>query len=206
MRVSLLLLVAACSVQTGNGKRARSLRQVPAFDEVEVSGALDAELGPGPQDVEIAGDENLLELVTTKVEGHRLVIGEQHGIIRPKLGLVVTVHAPALHRVLLSGAGKATLHGMAGDELELDLGGAGTLTADGAVHHVKVNVSGAGTVEASKLTAERADAEISGAGTADVFASQSLAAHVSGAGSIHYDGHPAHVTKDVSGAGSIAPR
>lgn len=206
-RAALLVALGGCTLTgvKGSGKPGDSVRQVAAFDEVEVSGALDADLTPGPLHVEVTGDDNLVPLVETEVRGHRLVL-RQRKSMRPQLALRVAIQAPSIRRVEVSGAGTATLHHAAGDDLRLDLSGAGKLVADGTVHHVSVDVSGAGTIRAQALTAERVDADISGAGTADVFASQSLSAHVSGAGTIHYAGNPAQVTKDVSGAGSIEPR
>lgn len=207
MRAALLVALGGCALAgvRGSGKPADSVRQVAAFDEVEVSGTLDADITPGPLHVEVTGDDNLVPLVETEVQGHRLVL-RQTKSMRPQLALRVAIQAPSIRRVDVSGAGTATLRHATGDDLRLDLSGAGRLVADGAVHHLAVDVSGAGTITAQALTAERVDAEISGAGTADVFASQALAAHVSGAGTIHYSGHPAQVTKDVSGAGSIEPR
>ena len=206
-RAALLLAVGGCALTgvKGSGKPGHSVRQVAAFDEVEVSGTLDADITPGPVHVEVSGDDNLVPLVETEVHGHTLVL-RQTKRMNPQLALRVAIQAPAIRRVEVSGAGTAALHQAAGDDLRLDLSGAGNLVADGAVHHVAIDVSGAGTITAKALTAERVDASISGAGTANVFASQSLSAHVSGAGTIHYGGHPAQVTKDISGAGSIEPR
>ena len=207
MRAALLIVLGGCTLSgvKGSGTPGHSVRQVTAFDEIEVSGTLDADITPGPLHVEVSGDDNLVPLVETEVHGHTLVL-RQTKSMRPQLALRVAIQAPSFRRVEASGAGTATLHQVAGDDLRLDLSGAGNLVADGSVHQLTVDVSGAGTINAKALTAERVEARISGAGTADVFASQSLSAHVSGAGTIHYAGHPPQVTKDISGAGSIEPR
>jgi hypothetical protein len=51
--------------------------------------------------------------------------------------------------------------------------------------------------------AENTKVDISGAGSAEVFASVKLDAHVSGAGKVRYKGDAANVQQQVSGAGSV---
>ena len=52
----------------------------------------------------------------------------------------------------------------------------------------------------------RAQAETKGAGKADVTASNSLKAAITGAGKVSYGGHPKSVEKKITGAGRIEPR
>lgn len=47
---------------------------------------------------------------------------------------------------------------------------------------------------------------MSGAGKADVYASEKLDVDLSGAGSVHYSGNPASVTKHISGVGFVSKR
>ena len=183
MRAALLIVLGGCALSgvKGSGTPGQSVRQVAAFDAIEVSGTLDADITPGPLHVEVSGDDNLVPLVETEVHGQTLVL-RQTKSMRPRLALRVAIQAPSFRRVEGLRRGRRNLIHVAGDDLRLDLSGAGNLVADGSVHHLTVDVSGAGTIYATALTAERVDASISGAGTADVFASQSLSAHVSGAG------------------------
>jgi hypothetical protein len=44
---------------------------------------------------------------------------------------------------------------------------------------------------------------VSGSGNAAVYVSNSLNAHVSGSGGVHYGGNPKNVSKSKSGSGSI---
>ena len=67
-------------------------------------------------------------------------------------------------------------------------------------------MSGAGNVSAGDLKAKDVDVTMSGAGNANVYASNKLDATISGAGSVTYAGDPPTVNKNVSGIGSIAKK
>jgi hypothetical protein len=208
-RLAIVLVLAACSRvfgEAGNGQAARDARHVPAFDSIDLGGAVDAEVAIGSAaSVEVSGDANLVARVTTEVHGSELQI-RTNGAFRPKLPLVVHVVTPTLVRLAVSGAGNAKLAGARGDRLAIDVGGAGNVTADGQVAQLAATVSGAGNIKAADLHAEHDTAKVGGAGDIDVFASASLDADVSGAGSIRYAGNPPDVKKHVSGAGSISPK
>jgi hypothetical protein len=67
-------------------------------------------------------------------------------------------------------------------------------------------MTGAGNIDTSKLIAEKAKVEISGAANVDVYASDQLDVTVSGVGSVNYSGSPKVVNKNVSGVGSVNPK
>ncbi|HVY49735.1 MAG TPA: DUF2807 domain-containing protein, partial [Minicystis sp.] len=59
----------------GSGHAKTETRSVAAFHAVDLSGSLEAEVKVGaPQKVEITGDDNLVPLVTTSVEGGKLSV------------------------------------------------------------------------------------------------------------------------------------
>src|SRR5262245_4681869 len=75
----------------GNGKAGSEKRSVPTFSEVDVSGSMRLEVVVGAEpSVELSGDENLLRLIETKVEGNRLSISATEDI-DPDLPLVARV-------------------------------------------------------------------------------------------------------------------
>jgi hypothetical protein len=73
----------------------------------------------------------------------------------------------------------------------------------GQTRDVDLDLTGAGHAHCYDLLAENTKVDISGAGSADVYASVKLDAQVSGAGSVNYKGNAANVNQHVSGAGSI---
>ena len=59
---------------------------------------------------------------------------------------------------------------------------------------------------AGGLKAENVRITVSGAGDAEVYASKSLHAVISGAGDVVYDGNPADVQREISGWGEVSPK
>ena len=189
----------------GSGTAKTEVRPVGAFQAVEVSGAVDAEIAIGAEPrVEVSGDDNIVSLIDTKVSGDRLEIGN-HGNFRPVVPLVVRVTAPKLTAVTASGATTVTLRGMRDDAMSITAHGAATLHGDGAVKQLTVESAGAGTLDLDRLTAERATVRASGAGTVSVNATQALDVRVSGAGTVNYRGNP-ELKQEVSGAGTLRKR
>jgi hypothetical protein len=83
------------------------------------------------------------------------------------------------------------------------LSGASQTTLRGTVGKFEVDSSGASDLNARELTAHTVDVDLSGAGDAEVYATDRLDADVSGAGSVRYYGETKQVYQDVSGAGVV---
>jgi hypothetical protein len=61
----------------------------------------------------------------------------------------------------------------------------------------ELELAGAGTIDAKSLVSEKAEVEISGAGTAEVSVTEELFADIDGVGTLTYYGDP--VLKNISG-------
>ena len=68
----------------------------------------------------------------------------------------------------------------------------------------EITISGAGEIKAFDLKSKSLHLRISGAGDAEVYATEELKVKISGAGKVRYKGNP-KVEKKISGAGSIKP-
>ncbi|RMG59523.1 MAG: hypothetical protein D6722_22120 [Bacteroidetes bacterium] len=73
----------------------------------------------------------------------------------------------------------------------------------GEAEQARLQISGAGTLEAFDLQASAVEAILGGAATAQVFADHTLKARISGAGLVKYRGEPEVVESSISGAGNI---
>ena len=73
------------------------------------------------------------------------------------------------------------------------------------VGELLATMSGASRLDAEDLQVKAAQLSISGAGKAEVWASDSLKVSISGAGKVTYRGNPT-IEKDISGAGSVRKR
>lgn len=187
----------------GNGNRETEVRDVEDFNQIDLAGAFDVEIMVGDDYyVEISTDENLLKYITTKVRGDKLIIDEKKDL-NPRRDIEIKIGVPSLEMIESSGANSIWAEGFDEDKLDIGLSGAGSVDLRGDVRKLRIDVSGAGSIEASKLYAEYVKVYISGAGSADVYASESIDAKVSGVGSIDFYGDPRDVRTDISGIGSI---
>jgi len=188
----------------GNGHIVTENRPVQAFTSVEAEGAFDIEWAPGPASCTIRTDENLLQHVETSMSGSKLRL-EWHGQLRPTHGMKVRLSSSALSGARLTGACRLTGTQLSGKGFYLEGTGATRVTVDGTVNELMATMSGASKLDAESLQVKTAELSISGAGKAEVSASESLKVAISGAGKVTYNGNPT-VEKHISGAGSIQKR
>jgi hypothetical protein len=200
------LCLGGCHISgiKGNGHLVTESRSVPDFTSVEAEGAFDIEWVPGPASCTIRTDENLLRHVETTMTGKKLIL-EWHGQLRPTHGMKVRLSSSSLSGARLTGAVRLTGTRISGNGFYLEGTGATRVTVDGAVNEVMATMSGASRLDAEGLQARTAELSISGAGKAEVSASDVLKVAISGAGKVTYAGNPV-VEKHISGAGSIRRR
>jgi len=102
----------------------------------------------------------------------------------------------------VSGAGDIQME-VDAPKLKAEVSGSGSINLKGQTKDVDLDLTGAGHAHCYELLAENTKVEISGAGSAEVYASVKLDAEVSGAGSVSYKGNASDVNQHVSGAGSV---
>ncbi|HLT37990.1 MAG TPA: head GIN domain-containing protein [Enhygromyxa sp.] len=202
-----LTLLSGCGLR-GSGTPATELRELDSFDTIELSGAYElvVHVEPGAaHKVEVTADDNIVPKITTTISGGELDIGHQDDIklLRPRTKIRVEVWTPSLLGIDASGASDVEVEGLHGERFELRLSGVSDSTLGGAVDRFDVEISGAGELDGKGLQAKVVTVELSGAGEASVWASESLDVEISGAGEVSYWGSPARVSKQISGAGEL---
>ena len=188
----------------GNGHLVTENRPVEEFTSVEAEGAFDIEWTHGPASCTIRTDENLLRHVETSMSGKKLRL-EWHGQLHPTHGMKVRISSGSMSGARLTGAVRFSAARLSGQGFYLDGTGATRVTVDGRVDELMATMSGASKLDAESLQVKTAELSISGAGKAEVSASDVLKVAISGAGKVTYSGNPA-VEKHISGAGSIRRR
>ncbi|MFO0981661.1 MAG: head GIN domain-containing protein [Planctomycetota bacterium] len=190
----------------GSGVEATEVREVPEFDRIEVAGALRLECRVGgARQVSVRGDDNLLPYVQTDVDGETLVLRMASGSYSCDRDLVVSVVAPSVRAVSVSGSADADVTGLQGGAFEASVSGSGSLQADGEVEQLDAAVSGSGDLLLDALPARAARVSVAGSGSARVRVLDRLECTVSGSGDVRYRGDPS--TKiSVSGSGSVTRR
>ena len=203
----LVLLSSGCDWRgiRGNGDIKTEQRPVTAFTRVDAGGFYEIEWHPGPPSFSLTTDENLLSHVKTGVEGNQLKIETQDSIA-PSHGVKVAITSPSLDGATLSGAVKLNADRLSGATFGLETSGAAKVTLAGKVNRLLASLTGASKLEAANLVADDVELSVTGAGKADVSASNLLRAAITGAGKVSYTGHPKSVEKKITGAGKIEPR
>lgn len=210
----------------GSGHVITETRTVSSFDAIEVDYPAQVHISQGNvESLKIEAEDNLLPGLQTEVRGNALRIyykaadGER---VNPTKMVKITIVVKDLNDVELNSAGELTITGLETEELEVSLSGAGNLklneiivsdllvslsgagstTTSGQADTLRVIISGFGDFNGEDLHSQIADVNISGAGSANLWADDALDATISGAGSVNYYG-AADVTKQISGVGNI---
>lgn len=193
---------------------------ISGFDNIRVEAPVDVriETGKGPS-ARATGDRRVLDALTLDVSGGVLTVRMRRSTAGSEIagngGAQIVLTTTTLRTVMLSGAGsiaadrlrgadtRASLRGSGRidvggidtDRLSVDLLGAGSLTIAGKATSAQLRVSGAGRLDAARLSTVRLDATVQG--SADVSASAREEAKIIASGS----GRVA-----VAGAGSCSVR
>lgn len=207
--VLLIILIAAavgCHIGrhnvSGSGNRKTEKRNVGSFSSISTEGAFDIEVVcQKPQDIEIKGDDNILPLVTTEVSNNVLHIKSvrSYSVSEP-ITLIISV--PDLESISSAGAGTIEVSAVKNEKLTINATGAPTIRAAGETNTLKIDATGAGTVDTHKLRAARVEVQAKGVAGVEVYAREQLDVNISGPSHVIYQGDAA-VHKTVNGPGSV---
>ena len=199
-----VVLSAGCDWKgiRGNGNIKTEPRPVTAFTRIDAGGFYELEWHPGPPSFSLTTDENLLSHIKTSVAGDLLKI-EMQGSIAPTHGIKMAITSPSLTGASLSGAVELNAAQISGATFALETSGAAKVTLAGKVNRLLASLTGASKLKAADLPADDVELSVTGAGKADVTASNLLRASITGAGKVSYGGQPKSVEKKITGAGKI---
>lgn len=208
----------------GKGEVVPQTRNVSGFNEIDLD--IDAKvifIEDSIYSVVVSAQSNLLKVIETKVDDHVLEIEYSKNVWKHK-DIVITVHAPSLRGLELSGSGRIevqnTLHtnsldiemSGSGDisiptvetqELEINISGSGNIAiGNGNSVNTTCRVSGSGNILLPMVLSQSGKATISGSGNIQLHVVQYLSARISGSGDISYRGFPA-VDVHISGSGHL---
>jgi len=209
----------------GNGNVKSEMRGAGSFNSISVSGNIDVYVKQDSvRSIKIETDENLLEYIQVINDGDIVRIHPEQGFnLDAGKGIKVYISSPVFQR--LDGSGSCDIYsenkiisasmisidlsGSCNVKMELDapkiyadLSGSCGVQLNGATKEFSVEGSGSTDIKCMDLLAENVDVDISGSGTAEVFASVKLDIGVSGSGDVRYKGN-ATVNQHISGSGSV---
>ena len=222
-----ILLISGCGLIPILGSRniISGNRNVSGFDRLEVSGAGDMTIiQDGTETLTIETDDNVMQYVTTKVQGGTLSIALEapglRSVIPSRLRLILHVKdlsdiitsgswnvASASFQtksldITVSGSGKVAIPTLTADNLTVHIRGSGEMVMAGKVKSQAVTISGSGSYNAGNLQTRDTEVEVSGSGNVTTWVTDSLDARISGMGTISYYGSP-QVAFNQSGSGIL---
>ncbi|MFT3674914.1 MAG: head GIN domain-containing protein [Chitinophagaceae bacterium] len=224
-----LVTFSSCEKLEGEGPLTTEVRDLQGFRSVSssIGGRVYYKIGSTYR-VEVEAQRNILEVLQTRIIGTELVVKIKDGVnIRSHEPITVTITAPVLEGVNLSGSGDLEVQGaVQADNLSLRVSGSGNIltgelqiadkltatisgsgnivTGSGSVVNESLRVSGSGHMDLQTLQGVHGVTEISGSGHIKLRLSQTLEASISGSGSVFYAGTP-QVSTHISGSGSVRP-
>jgi hypothetical protein len=221
-------VLAASRPVRGSGRIATETRAVTGFSGLAVAGEFEVELRQGSAEgVELVGDDNLLPLVETVVDGRdgraTLRISPRHDVdlvpsrpIRVRVDLIrlgaislagsARLKASALRtdRLALSlgGSGDIALAALEAERLAVNIGGSGKVTVDGRAAEVTLSVAGSGHARLGGVAADDVSVSVAGSGNADVRAERRLKVTIAGSGRVRHGG-AAQPVVSIVGSGDV---
>ena len=202
------LLLVACGEHKsvkGTGEISTQERDLPTFDSLEVHGTfkIKIEESDTPK-VRVTLDKNLIDYVTTEVDGHVLHIQteEDSSIIATQIP-TVTVGISGLEELKLAGSVDVSAL-INSDSLLVTSNGSSRIHLSGKVNKLLVELNGSSNLDAKQLEAMNADVKINGSGEVIVNVASKLATEISGSGTLTYYGEPSQIENvTISGSGKV---
>ena len=226
-----LLIFSSCRFMgwkgiNGSGNIVTQSRTTERFNSVDVSGAINVYVkqDSAQQTIKVETDDNLQEYIDIHEDNGVLYISQRDNYsLDPSKKIKVYVSATYFKRFNISGASNIYSENklVSSETLDIDMSGASEIKLDvkaprinaditgassvmisGETKDFNVEGSGASDIKSFDLMTENTTLDISGACSAEVFASVKLDVQASGASGIKYKGNAA-VNQDVSGASSV---
>ena len=196
------------------------------FNAVSVSGPYHVQLRQGENySVKVRGERDDLKRMKVERSGSELRIDHQErnlNLFRDRDPVLIQITAPNIRKIDLSGAIRADISRITGDNLRMNFAGAIRSNTSVNVRDLRVEISGASIskftgradrfeldatgasgIDAQGLKANAVDVDLTGASVAEVYAVNTLRADASGASKITYSGNPKNTTIDSSGPSSV---
>jgi hypothetical protein len=224
--VILLLFIAittnACQdMQAKSNNNVISLNIGP-FTTAQIEGGYEVILKQGEKEtIDIDAPEDKMDKIKTEVANGCLKIWTEGGVQLAKVKITLTVknidalringgvnlktpETLKIENFKLTVAGGAAIELLLeGKSFNMEVSGGTSVELAGKVAKAELQLNGAGNLNADKFECDTVLVDITGAGHADVFATNVLKARISGVGAIEYKGNPSNIEKIITGIGVI---
>ena len=210
MKKIFVLLSAILLITSASYAQKRETRDVSTFTKISFRTAGKVYVKQGtPQKVEIEGTSEMLGKIKTKVEGDRLVIGPESNWTNWNWGkddnVTLYITVANVEGLDVSGSGELIAQTkITGSDINLDVSGSGSVTAEIEAGDVDTDVSGSGEINLKgKFKSLKAD--VSGSGSVSVNGTIAGKAdfEISGSGKVEASGSADNMNIEISGSGKV---
>jgi hypothetical protein len=227
----IILSAVSCSKDRhwikGDGDNVTNTRTSSSFTGIILSISADVELYEDSIfRIELNGQQNILDVIETKVKGNNLCIGiERFTTIRKHNPILIRIYLPKIENIDVSGSGNVKcksffqnsimncnvsgsgsidLSGAFTESFTANISGSGDINmgSTGNCKTGKYTISGSGSINADWFKVDNLESSISGSGDQRVYAVKTLDAKISGSGMVYYRGNPV-INSNISGSGKI---
>jgi hypothetical protein len=228
---STIFFLSACDddrfLIKGSGSNVENSRQPGSFKGISLCMSATVEVHRDSVfRVELVGQQNILNVIETRVSGEELNISLESGTsIRKHNPITIRVYMPDITKVnvsgsgdvkyisdfnsrdlntIVSGSGSITCRGSVSNRMSANISGSGSIrhSGTGTCSSADYTISGSGNIYAEWLKVDNVTARVSGSGDMWIDAERQLDATISGSGSIHYRGTP-NKNISISGSGKV---
>lgn len=213
--VVLLLGLSACRTTTesnvesisGSGNIVTEEREITNFSRIQIYLGADLDLTQGDTtSLSIEADDNLLQYIKTEIRSDSLIVTKPDSVnLSPSQPIHLQVAFSTLSSIEINGRSAIIAENLDLDNLTVSFSGAGSTEFSGRIDTQTVSIRGEATIHNFNVVSQEVSADISGRGTLNVNAEDSLDVTVSGQATVRYTGNPV-VTQNVSGSVDIAPQ
>lgn len=209
----------------GNGQIVKQQRNVGSFSKLTVRVGMRVRITTGDATkADLEGESNILEHVVTDVKsGELTVMLAQNKSFKQTKTVTVTIHVSNLNQILVSTGcnvqselpiqsesltatvetGSRLTAPIATKKLRLTVKEGSQADIQGKATEADIHLSGAGKLQADKLTIAQATIQLDGASRADIHVTETLSASADGVSTINYSGNPTVKSQEATGLSKI---
>ena len=151
-------------------------------------------------EITVRAPQDVLDRV--RFDDGKLALAGHSRIMNQKQPTEINIEGKPMQSYTLR-VGKLELGHVDQDDLTVRIAGAGEVSADGRTNDLTLNISGAGNARFGELVVKTADVKLSGAGNAEISASDEADITISGIGNVKLLTLPKKLTTHLSGLGHV---
>ena len=190
----------------GSGNVKTEIRNVSGFTEVRTTSSVDIKVKQSSTfEVKVEADDNLLQYITTEIDGNCLVVSIENGInIRNSRKMVVYVSMPQLNGAEVKGSGNILGDSkFSGDKIDISIYGSGNISLSYDGKNGNMKTAGSGNIDINGKI-DNVEIIVQGSGNNNAtLESSSIEITIKGSGDVKINGNTSDFKAMVQGSGDI---